>query len=246
MNRCDNLRCARVFVWAYMAALVLVPRPGYGDEESWRTILFRVYPIDDADLRNLVYLETPETFTPLIARPYARSRPFSYRGPDPLVFYRSADIAGEPPHRPVAAIDLPDGVSNLLLFLLPGKQIESGSTRIRIVATDDSHRALPPDHLRFVNGTGRELSGIFGERPLRLAPGGTRVVPVSRWRGKEVPVALAAHHRGAWRPVLQNRWRFYRGNRTVILLLPPRDSKSLRIRAYRISEYIHSGEEPDH
>jgi hypothetical protein len=140
--------------------------------------------------------------------PLARSPRYEYRGPAVLRFIAPPDRA------PLAEAEIPAGVANALIVLLPEEKVAG---RWRAIVLDDGDSRFRAGQLMMVDLSGLELEGTLNERPLKLGPGPNPPSPAPRTS----QLVLRARSRGATYQALATDWNLAEGERALILLLPP-------------------------
>lgn len=207
---------------------------------------FRVIPILSADWTGIFYRPTPSSdLSELKFQSLARSfSSYNYQGPNPLIFYRKdgIDENGKPLYKPVGNLKIVS--SELVVFFMSNLAIGRNSSNLEftLIGLDDSPSALPVDHVSFLNLTGTQLGCRFMDEDLILENGFNEAISLGESVDEAIFVGMLVMNENSHRVVLKNNWRFNKGNRHIIMLLPPKKAGSYRIRAYRISEYV--GENP--
>ncbi len=140
--------------------------------------------------------------------PLARSPRYEYRGPAALRFIAPKDRA------PLAEAEIPAGLTNALIVLLPE---EKAPGRWRAIVLDDGDSRFRAGQWVLVNLSGLELEGTLNERPLKLGPGPNPAQPATRTS----QLVLRARSRGTTYQALSAEWNLAEGERALLLLLPP-------------------------
>ena len=140
--------------------------------------------------------------------PLARSPRYEYRGPAALRFIAPKDRA------PLAEAEIPAGVANALIVLLPE---EKAAGRWRAIVLDDGDPRFRAGQVMMVDLSGLELEGTLNERPLKLGPGPNSAQPAPRTS----QLVLRARSRGTTYQALSTDWNLAEGERALLLLLPP-------------------------
>jgi hypothetical protein len=138
----------------------------------------------------------------------ARSPRYEYRGPATLRFIAPQDRA------PLAEAEIPAGVANALVVLLPE---EKAAGRWRAIVLEDGETRFRPGQFIILDLSGLELEGTLNERPLKLVPGPNPAQPAPRTS----QLVLRARSRGAAYQALSTDWNLAEGERALLLLLPP-------------------------
>lgn len=210
-------------------------------QENFIRLSFSTYATDSRTIDGLFYYATPGALLPVGFRAYDRSFAHDYFGPNPIIFYRQELSAeGVLVPKPVAQVRIPAGANPALLFFREVRPSgDAASEReFSILAMNDSRQSFPLDHVIFYNATSARLLGRFGDDEIVLEPGLSAPLPVREYQDSEVFIGLVVQYEGSLRKVLQNRWRFSRDNRDLIVLLPPERPNSFRLKALRINEYV--------
>jgi hypothetical protein len=140
--------------------------------------------------------------------PLARSPRYEYRGPATLRFIAPPDRA------PLAEAEIPAGVTNALIVLLPA---EKAPGRWRAIVLDDGDSRFRAGQWVLVNLSGLELEGTLNGRPLKPGPGPNPAEAAPR-AGQLV---LRTRFREATYQALSTDWTLAEGERALLLLLPP-------------------------
>jgi len=187
---------------------------------GWGVVLVRAAsPASPVSLRFTVFSPRPPGEAAFVAapgqaptrlrfHPLARSPRYEYRGPAPLRFVNPRDRA------PLAEAELPAGVANALIVLLPE---EKAAGRWRTIVLDDGETRFRAGQLVLVNLSGLELEGTLNERPLKPGPGPNPALPVPRTS----ELVLRTRVRGAAYQALATELNLGEGERALLLLLPP-------------------------
>jgi hypothetical protein len=203
---------------------------------------FRVIPVLSAEWTGIFYQpdvngEMKELQFQSLSRSFETYR---YTGENPILFYRKdgVDEDGKTIYAPVGKVLAKS--KDLLLFFMKNKAIGRSDAieEFSVIGLDDSPRALPMDHISFLNLTGVELGCRFKNENILLRPGYNAPQSLRDSIGKNIFIGMVINNENSQRVVMKNNWHFESGNRHIILLLPPKKAGSFRIRAYRITEYV--------
>ncbi|MBM3865719.1 MAG: hypothetical protein FJ381_07430 [Verrucomicrobia bacterium] len=171
---------------------------------SLRFAVFSPRPPSEA-----AYVAAPgQAPTRLRFHPLARSPRYEYRGPAPLRFVNPRDRAL------LAEAELPAGVANTLIVLLPD---EKAAGRWRTIVLDDGETRFRAGQLVLVNLSGLDLDGTLNNRPLKPGPGPNAALPVPRTS----QLVLRTSVRGAAYQALATELNLGEGERALLLVLPP-------------------------
>lgn len=206
-----------------------------------RELQFSVYAIGPVDRDGIYYQASPGVFRKLEFWTHERSPIYPYRGPNPLQWFTRSPAPQSPDgfsYHVHTSLNLPHAASSLLLVFIASTH--HGNPGFTVHAIDDREANFPIDTLRIFNATGATLGGILGDRSLSLEPGISDSIDLRPFWGAETRIGLALPHMGKLQSVLHSKWTFYPDYRELLLLLPPDEHDSLRIRAYRISEHRES------
>ncbi len=239
-----------IFLWKSWTPFLLLisfllPNPIHGqtptNHSPTYTIDFSVYPIGKTNWRDLYYQKKSGVYETLTFWSYERSPKHPYEGPLPIAFYRkeeNPDPNGLPFYRTVATVQVPQTSDQQLLFFIPiAPDADAGGKEFHIVSLDESERNFPLDTITFINATGANLEGVFGNKPLFLKKGVSAPYDLTPFYSDETLIGLAVQFDGSLQKVLHSKWSFYPNYREIILLLPPKKSGSLRIQAFRITQH---------
>ena len=205
------------------------------------TIDFSVYPIGKKNWRDIYYQTKPGEYKALTFWSYERSPKHEYEGTLPIEFYRKTenpDPEGPPLYRRVATTSLDSRSDEQLLFFIPvSSPAEDDDKEFQLIPLDENTPHFPLDSLTFVNATGANLEGVFGNKPVFLKQGVSTPYDLGSFYKDETLIGLAVQFEGRLHKVLHSKWSFYPNYREIILLLPPKKSGSLRIQAFRITQH---------
>lgn len=228
------------------------PNPGPAGPPVQVEIDFTVYGVGSETGRGLHFLAAEGQWRPLLFQSSDRSPRYHYKGPNPIRFGIDTgriDTHGLPIWETRAEALCPTTKGRYLFFFWPSRSATSAgaetSVGLNLVVIDDSTRGLPVNHLLFFNATGAELMGVLGKKEIRLPNGLTGPLPVADSFGEDLFIGLVVRYADSFKKVLQNNWRFYPGNRTIMVLIPPRNPNSFRIGAIRLTDYVEENPETD-
>lgn len=195
---------------------------------------------------DLYFMELPGKPKLLVFERGQRSFPFEYRGLSPLRFYRKglAEDGVTPVYETVGEVPVERGIDAYLVFFFvrEGWESEANQPEYRLLGMDDSSRALPVDHVRFVNATGAPLLGVVGDREIELKVGANPAIDLRPYYDKPVPIGLVVKNGETFEEVLVTKYRFYPESRNIFLLTPPPKKGSFRILARHIIDFSERAE----
>lgn len=234
--------------------LILLVLPGTSnaaldDESSGKasvSIVFSVYPIGQPDVDDIWYEETPGNHRALRFRPFSRSRNYSYRGPRKIAFCsRKTDSDGNPVYTPITFCELPENGQRFLFIFSFEEHPDSQGKQVNVVVSNDAPDGLPFDSISFLNATPWLLEGLFDGKPVVFRPGLSQPVSIHPDPDKPLSIGLGVRVNGKMEPVLMNHWSFHSGNRILMLLLPPKETGSKRLRAISLIQHKHEFQPPE-
>lgn len=219
-------------------ALLIASQPVAAQQTTDTPIIqldFTTYTADNPTPEDLATLRTDGSYEPVTFRPYLRSFEQTYRGPNPITFFRiSKNPEGLEVATPAGNALIPEGTRKALLIFT--QNAENHTYTVHVMNDDLS--AFREGQVIFFNATNATLEGIFGKSPIKLLPGLSQPFDVKDYYEDTLFIGLAINFQGEPRRVLQNRWRFASGNRDLFILLPPEQKGSFRLRAIRLNELL--------
>jgi len=199
---------------------------------------FSVYPIGKADWKEIYYQKQPGIYESLTFWSYERSPKNDYKGIDPIEFFRkTTGPEGEIQYRVVASTQFETNATELLFFFIASGTKEAGQPEFQLVPMEEDDRTFPLDTVTFVNVTGANLEGVFGNKPIFLKKGVSAPYDLKPFYKQETLIGLAVQFEGDMKKVLHSKWSFYPDYREIILLLPPKSPGSFKIQAFRITQH---------
>jgi len=176
-----------------------------------------------------------------------------------LVFYRikNEDDPANLELKPIVSVHIsPDITKPLLFFSKSGVHFKNATlsnadisdSEFDIIAIEDNPTAFPKGHVIFLNTVGVPLYSIFGDDKIKFPPGITRPIPIAKYFNKEIFVGMVIKKNDSAKVVLKNHWRFLPDYRYIMLIKPPKQKGSWRIRVLQITEYVKENREfnPDY
>lgn len=195
---------------------------------------FRVLSVGTGAFEGIHCQRAPGEVAELRFSRFLPSPPLRYRGPAAVIFFRmDHSPAGEPRRIPVARVELPHGLERCLLFF---HRVADGPLPYAVHWIDDSPGAFPPDSMRLLNTTGRDLVARVGDEELALPPGPSRAIPFGKIRNREIPVKLAITTASGAKLAYGNTIDAGSGGRVILVLEAPDRAGSSRVRTYAIIE----------
>lgn len=212
-------------------------------------IAFRVFPVGEAEWKGLMFKSKElGRYKELVFEHFSRSlETYAYKGPQTFVLYRQngVDEKGQPVYQPVADVQLPVGMKKPMLVFSANPEYKRRGpsegtwvSEFNIIAVDDSAKGFPIDTIIFLNFTGVPMAGVLGKKEIFLNTGVTGPMEISKYFEKGVQLGLVVKYQDNLLPVHNNTWHFDPGRRHIILILPPKKAGSLRVRLYRLTEYV--------
>jgi len=167
-----------------------------------------------------------------------KSQVYDYRGLPEFAIFRIQPGSGEEPNTyiPVASIDLSNQGPELLMFLTPARRAQNG-TEFSLAAMDSIRRSVAPGSVAFFNGTGATFQGVLAANRLVIPPGLSDPISTSGIdTGEHHLLGLTVRAEGTLKVVLETNVRFVPNRRTLYVLMPPTESGSFQINAFRMIE----------
>lgn len=226
-----------------LLGLLLLPSlPAQQAEEPTVSLNLRFFPIHRQNIPNLFLQTSPGTFEPVTLRNRLRSDPHEYEGPPRVVLFHRHERPedGEEFFTPATAVTVNQSSGDVLIFLMP-PGIGGGINRDdwTIIAIDDRVESFPNGTMRVLNATGVNLSGFVGEQPISLqdevsAP----FVPPRGRRDRQslLPVMFAIDLGVGHELVYANNLEIPSQGRSILVLRPPRRTRSIQIDTFMIVE----------
>ena len=243
----ESLRFLSLKIAVFFGLLLLSNSPIWAQSPRPETrtlnnhhLSFSVYPIGNANWNKLYYQAKPGKFTPITFWAYERSPKHDYTGPIPIHFYdktETLDPDGNPVYKPVGTVTPTSASEQLFFFVSKPHHAANDQPHFQIIPLNESPHAFPLNTVTFVNVTGANLEGVFGNQPIFLKEGISSPYPLKPFYQKETLLGLAVLHRGNLKKVLHCKWSFYPNYREIILLLPPATAGNFRIQAFRITQH---------
>ena len=224
-----------------IASTLPAQTPTSQPNSSTHHLKFSVYPIGKANWKEIYYQEKAGNYQTLTFWSYERSPKHEYEGPLPINFYRkfdNPDPKGDPIYKAIASTQLASNSDeHLLFFVATANNDASENESFQIVPLDEGRNSFPLDTVTFVNATGANLEGVFGNKPIFLKTGVSAPYDLKTFYQQETLIGLAVQFEGSLQKVLHSKWSFYPDYREIILLLPPKKADSLRVQAFRITQH---------
>jgi hypothetical protein len=206
--------------------------------------VFSVFPLDRANWEGIRFAPDgdPASGTETLAfNPRERSIDYTYKGPLPIRFFRAVPgPEGETLFQPVGAVgNLPRAVDDeggrIILFFEQGGENADGPYTVHSML--DNAERFPNESIVFFNTMDVTFLGILGDNRIQLPPGASAPVNVGGYFDTPVPIAMAIRDNDDLHLVVRNKILFSPQRRTLMILRPPRNARSLRIRTQRLTEF---------
>lgn len=142
-------------------------------------------------------------------------------GPGSLVFTQTVVREGKSTEVPVAAAEIPAGVSRAMLVFARNPASEPGAMPYRVMVIDDSYSLFPGQSVRFINHSTLEMAGSLGEQMFTVVPGRDQVVPATLSAGGQL-LSLRLARRdaaGGWRKLRSTMLPMAAGQRVLVFLV---------------------------
>lgn len=209
-------------------------------DESPVSVTLRFFSINRQPIRNLYYLNPNDEYEEIQFRSRLRSDPYPYLGPERISFYHKIQLpeVEDPVFEEVTFVtpDIPTG-ELLIFFLQPGVSGNREEDKWVTLAMDDSERAFPLGNFLILNATGVSLDGVVGSQALRLDFGFSESFPsLSRGRTSHIEVAFALKVENGHELVYSNQLVFSAEGRSILVLRPPRRSRSIQIDTFLLED----------
>lgn len=206
----------------------------------------RFYPYGTGSLEGLMAASGSAEPVALSLHEGRRSVVYEHRAGEPLMIFRddvTEAAAGE--RRMVGRVQLAESGLSFLVFLFPYPESGRGhAAEYALIALRDDEGHFPGEHLVFLNLSGHALEGVLGERRLSVPRGQSAPVSVQDFvHGERVLLGLWRRVEAKPHALLENRLRFRRDRRTVIVLLPAPHSGSVDVVAFRVDEPVRAQSE---
>lgn len=169
-----------------------------------------------------------------------RSSPTGYAGPQALEFFRVppslTPVKKEFDVEPIAVVNLPAGMSRVLLLFIPQPPPPDKPNLIwRVQVLPDSITDLPLGNYLVFNATPKKLLGSYNERSFELVPGQSVLRKVDWPSGVDMEWRFWEAENPE-RPVHTSLWRHKQDGRYIIFIMGGTDAASaLQVKA--ITEY---------
>lgn len=145
-----------------------------------------------------------------------RVGPYTYRGGRKIPFIDSA--TGEI----VAGVSLPSASKKWLFIFVKNNRYEEdpeNNLKYKVYPFDDSLRNLPRNGLVFLNFSKMDLSGVIGDKKLKLDPGESKPFPVAP--SLRIDLRTPDIYSSKMLPAHIKNYRFRRNHRYLMILFPP-------------------------
>lgn len=219
---------------------------GEPSDKASASIVFSVYPIGQPGEDDIWYEESPGNHLALRFRPFSRSRNYPYRGPRKIAFCsRKIDSDGNPVYSPITSCELPENGQRFLFIFSFEEHAASQGEPVNVIVANDAPDGLPFDSISFLNATPWILEGVFDGKPVTFRPGLSQPISIPPATDRPLSIGLGVRVDGRMEPVLMNHWSFHPGNRILMLLLPPEENRSKRLRAISLIQHKHEFQPPE-
>lgn len=224
-----SLNAVLAFVAAWLAAGLSF---GQAAEDPPR---FRVLGFGDSRFEALCFWDEDKNLVPLAFTPNRRSRLYPVpKGASRLeILERSVDAKGKEILNTVGVADL-DGSASLQLLLFLATGYGADSVRYSIETLDESPKAFGPGAVRFVNLSGASLKGQLGDAVFDLENQAMQLHRLPLGVQESQPFRLAVLSDNEWRIVHSTMTRADERYGTLLVVKPPVNEDSLRVRVERI------------
>ena len=151
----------------------------------------------------------------------ARSKPYEYIGPNPIIFFREtpAPTIEDPKavnRTKVAELSLPEEGGEFLFIFFP--DYSRDSEKYKIYPLDDSRSELPTGSIRLFNATSYQLEGVFGRNKINLAPGPSEAYRVT---GNSMSLGLGFRYDGKFHMSYNGPVELETNARGLFMVFPP-------------------------
>ena len=151
----------------------------------------------------------------------ARSKPYVYEGPNPIIFFRETPAPTiEDPNAAnrtkVAELTLPQEGGEFLFIFFP--DYSSDNEKYRIYPLDDSKGELPYGSIRLFNATSFQLEGVFGQNKINLTPGPSEAYPVT---GSSMSLGFGFRYEGKFHMSHNGPVELETDSRGLFMVFPP-------------------------
>lgn len=168
----------------------------------------------------------------------ARSKPYEYKGPNPIIFFRETPAPTiEDPNAvkrtKVAELSLPEEGGEFLFIFFP--DYSRDKEQYKVYPLDDSKSELPVGSIRLFNATSFQLEGVFGQNKINLAPGPSKAYRVS---GNSMSLGLGFRYEDKFHMSYNGPVELERKSRGLFMIFPPfvKGSAILQTRYLRETE----------
>jgi hypothetical protein len=212
--------------------------------DTTRKITFSVFPLGRANWENIQFApkgDPAQGTETLSFNSRERSIDYSYEGPLPLRFFRTSEgPEGEVLYRTVGILrKLPEDVDTaggeIILFFEEKPDQPEGPYTLHWML--DTPERFPDESIVFFNTMPATFLTVLGEHRVSIGPGASEPLAVNEYFEEEVPIVMAIRNKENLRVVIRNKIRFSPQRRTLMILRPPLNARSLRIRTQRITEF---------
>lgn len=219
------------------------------EKEAHVRLGMTVFSIDRTPIKGLFYSAPDGTMEELQFSSRRRSQIYPYEGPQSITFYKETidQPSNETVYLPVASAKVEQRSGEVLVFFLRNNNGPE-SSGFKTLAMDDSEASFPNGHIRVLNASGAELHGRLGNQDISLQFEISE--PLSHqsiMRGQQswVEVAFVLRIREAFELVYANQLTFSPTDRSILVLRPPRRSRSIQINTFLLEDSAPSSQLSD-
>ncbi|MEX2606753.1 MAG: hypothetical protein WD708_05360 [Kiritimatiellia bacterium] len=232
-----------------LATLFFFQLPSRGQEEETPLREFDFYVASSSRIRNVRFGVFDETgaltgSSPTGFKTSGRSLSYTYKGPDPIVFFEeeAAPTAADPNavrQTPVGKSMLPPDVGEVLFFFIPNPDYPDSGLKYNVTGIDIRQEIVPAGHVTLFNTIPITFRGVVGESKNRENGTAFNITqginpPIDIQPQAKVLLALESESEGFLR-VYENTIYCDENERILLVLSPPRIRGSRNVSGKQIS-----------
>lgn len=207
-------------------------------EQEPITVSFSCLAWDKVDTRGLRYLRNNQTEALRISSAY-RTGPYSYTGPNPIVFFREIPgPEGTVIRQPVGRAEIPPGQRSVLLLFIRNNEPEGSGNEYNILVLDDSLTSFPKGSYRVFNLSEHEIGCIFGDQKFTVASQQYKTVSLGAENEVDVRIHFSSRIDGQWVPSVNTRWLYQDSARSLVFVTQDGSVRNPQLKIKSITQYL--------
>lgn len=188
---------------------------------------FTAICFDHQKMNEDLYYDDSGEFRKLVLRASRRSLPaqtqLDENGMLKLYIKNQSPAPDAPPFLVTGDVAVHSQLNRILLFISPSAG--EGDTRLRLTVIEDDYKTFPGGSFRFINLSGQKLGVLLGEEKALIPNKEMKTIRADIDEGNYVQVQLV----GKTGFVYQSTWYCKHNSRELIVMMPDKDGKSVRL-----------------